>query len=448
MISNASRTRGFTLVELMVSMLAGLIIAMAVVALSREVTNSFHEESRVATTEMSLRLASDRLRADLLRAGFGSTSNIRFDPKMAVDRSGIKQWQNYSNASITNLAGVYLVRDGSKATTEGDFTYATRNGLSPDSIELSGNFTSADDYGATVANFTGGCNGGALIRLNPTDPAVLRIVSAGDAGGNAATTLSDIFAPGLSTAKYMARVTDKAGCYHIAPVCGTTINGVDDAGRPVAFVQLDGANSVLPNTNASGRCGVGSFAEPVQISPIQRVRWEVKRNVNPILLPSANNHPDAKFDLYRSWIDVDGAVVGAPELVAEYMIDMKFALTVDDRNISALATDGTTDVANAVAAGIKSYDFLESTESSLFGDKPPAPGTGSSTATKGPHRIRSVQFRLAARAAVADRAAPIDTGNTGYLFRYCLSTTAPCTEYARVRTVSSEVTLQNHARLF
>jgi len=448
MTNRRSQQRGFTLVELMVSMVAGLIVAMAVVGLSREVTNTFHEESRIATTEMGLRMAADRLRSDLQRAGFGATGNIVFEPKVAIEKSGQAQWKNYSNASIVNMAGVYLLRSGSLSATEGSYSYATRNGLSPDTIEITGNFTSADEYGANMADPHGGCNSGALVRLNNADPAVLRIVSAGDAGGNAATTLSDIFAPGVSTAHYMARVTDKSGCYHFAPVCATSINGVDANGRPIAYVSLDGAKSVLDKDSAAGtRCGV-SGNEDFQISPIQRVRWEVKRSVNVYLDPSANNHPDAKFDLFRSWLDVDGAVVGTPELVAEYVVDMKFALTVDQRDISAIVNDGTTDVANAVAADIKTLDFLETADTNLFADKPPSPGTGSSTATKGPHRIRAVQFRLASRAAVADRTTTVSTGNLGYLYRYCISQSDPCTEYARVRTVSSEVTLLNQSRLF
>ena len=69
--------RGFTLVELMVSLIAGLIVAMAVVAPARTATNTFYDAVRVLTTEAAVRVASERLRGDLLRAGFMTTGNIK-----------------------------------------------------------------------------------------------------------------------------------------------------------------------------------------------------------------------------------------------------------------------------------------------------------------------------------------------------------------------------------
>ncbi len=61
------RERAFTLVELLVSLTAGLLIALAVVAVARGATSTFHEEMRLASAESSLRIAMDRLRADLQR---------------------------------------------------------------------------------------------------------------------------------------------------------------------------------------------------------------------------------------------------------------------------------------------------------------------------------------------------------------------------------------------
>ena len=64
----------------------------------------------------------------------------------------------------------------------------------------------------------------------------------------------------------------------------------------------------------------------------------------------------------------------------------------------------------------------------------------------GPQRIRSVRYRLAFRTPFPDRRADLPT-NAGppYITRYCMGP-EPCTDWARVRTVISEVALLNQAR--
>ena len=69
-LSNERRSpAGFTLIEVTVSLAAGLLVALGIVALSREATRTFHEEVRSSAAEATLRTAVDRLRSDLQRAG-------------------------------------------------------------------------------------------------------------------------------------------------------------------------------------------------------------------------------------------------------------------------------------------------------------------------------------------------------------------------------------------
>src|SRR5205823_2689367 len=60
--------QGFTLVELMVSLVAGLIVTIAVVGLARAATTTFFEAARIASVESTVRNASERLRQDLARS--------------------------------------------------------------------------------------------------------------------------------------------------------------------------------------------------------------------------------------------------------------------------------------------------------------------------------------------------------------------------------------------
>ena len=69
-----------------------------------------------------------------------------------------------------------------------------------------------------------------------------------------------------------------------------------------------------------------------------------------------------------------------------------------------------------------------------------------STRDIGPHRIRSVRYRLAFRAPLPDRKAELPMpGGPPYMSRYCVGGD-PCNDWARVRTVISEVALFNQAK--
>ncbi len=142
--SGGARPRGFTLIELMVSLMAGLTVALAVVALSAEATNVFHEEARTAAAEMSLRTAVARLQADFQRAGFMSTGNIQTDPFIAHAPGSPNMAKSGTFNALYRLAGIHLYYQGSLATTP----LSASQGLppiTPDMVELSGNYTTTDE---------------------------------------------------------------------------------------------------------------------------------------------------------------------------------------------------------------------------------------------------------------------------------------------------------------
>ncbi len=107
--------QGFTLVELTVALVAGLIVALGIMGLSRESTRTFHEEMRVSAAEANLRTAVDRLRADLSRAGYMSTSNIfeRPDDRQALPAPVESGACGHSWGSGARLASIRLEPGGS-----------------------------------------------------------------------------------------------------------------------------------------------------------------------------------------------------------------------------------------------------------------------------------------------------------------------------------------------
>ncbi len=426
--------RGFTLVELMISLVMGLVVAMAAVGLAKTATTTFHEQARSSVTEMAVRTASERLRADLSRISYMSTGNIALDPKVA-HRPGAAPVDVARYAAISSLRGVRITPNDPTTTS----SVATANGLSADSIDMVGNMATDDQYTGTI--FTGGggtCN--QIVRLDPLADAAVYALAAGDLTNTAGKYLAAAqvaFRP-TATANYLAQVTDAVGCNHYVPVCsvgmavGPSANylliGLDAAGQPDARAVIY-ANSG-DGLSVANNCGSSELGQ-VTIAPLAHVRWSLAANANTTLAADGN----ASFNLVRQRLDFSGnAVPGvSPEIIAEYAVDLKFGITY--MNPTAAPYTYRTLVADmddtASAATINQV-----TGQTLY-----------AAGTAGPQHVRSVRYRLAVRTSLPDRDQNLPTGNAGYLARYCVdgSAAATCRKWSRVRTVVSEVSLQNQA---
>ena len=123
--SQRAAARAFTLVELLVAVTAGLFVAIAAFALSRQGSRFFQQEARIANTQFAATLGFDRLRADVARAGFMSTPNIQRDPFHCGSPVG---WP----AGMASLASLRI-----DAATPAAAVSAA-NGLAPERLTLSG----------------------------------------------------------------------------------------------------------------------------------------------------------------------------------------------------------------------------------------------------------------------------------------------------------------------
>jgi type II secretory pathway pseudopilin PulG len=457
---------GFTLVELTVALLAGLIVAMGIVGLSRSATTTFHEEMRTAAAEASMRSAIDRLRADLGRAGYMSTANIQYDPSYPTLRAATNGPNNLTGikstmAGLLRLSAVRVVPGGS-ATLNGLGLSAQQNPvLTPDYIEISGNMTTADQFEVAIIQQPGQtCQ---RILLVPTSPAMYRLnVVAGDGGASTAANdeLRNIFQPVPATkdTQFLVRLVDDTGHAQYLATCKEQNPAGITGGQP--FVDVDPTNTPLiaPSSSnvstASGYCSGRCW-----VNPVQTVRWEITGPGKTVADPepaqyinSLDNQPLApttpdpnKYDLMRSFVDATGTLVPeTSEIVAEYVVDLDFALTVDqglDNTQPKLTTFGFDDPAD-----VKAWAYDVSNTAYTFPD--------------GPQRIRAVRVRLAARTAQPDRTANVavsqNNSNEEFLYRYCVVGSppgSPCPtkpdnvqRWARVRTITSEVRLPNLAR--
>jgi type II secretory pathway pseudopilin PulG len=445
--------RGFTIIELSVALIAGLLVAMALVQTSKEATNTFHEEVRAAAAEMSLRLALERLRADLQRVAFMSTPNIQGDPMIAKLAGTTNPLGNLTVPvlGLSRLAGIQLNIGGSAATAP--LSTNANNGLNPDSIELGGNYSTVDEFAGFMcpAPPTGAGCGGLTVCLEWNTPAMWRIRNT---GVNAAQTLQAYFNPtnnGVTTTgatRYMARLTDDSGHYQYLLTCGGT--ATTSFGATGASINLDPGSKILTPGQTAGHGGVGGLdAGRIVISPVEIVHWQILQATSGSI--PANYHfgatgtPDPnEYVLTRQYVD---AVTNLPdpatmEVVSEYAVDLKFAFTVDSEP-ATLSTPG------AAPNGTNPI-LLFQLDSPLNG----APWSNS-VATQpflagvGPQRIRSVRVRAAIRTAFPDRIVNVQPlGGLPYMYRYFIPGVANGLQWARVRTGVTEASLPNQARSY
>lgn len=426
--SRRSAARGFTLVELLIATVAGFIVALSVIALSRDATKTFQEEVRASQAETALRLASERLRADIQRAGYMGSANTFTDPYIERGNQATGTFYSGTHPGVEKMLGIYLVNGGSIDATYANATdvanYSGFNQLNPDTLTISGNLTTSDQYLGNYMAGQGSC-GGPRFQFSNDDPAVTRLLQQG---------VVDAFRPardaaGAPVGTFMARIYDPSrNRYSIAPVCATSANGanpgwIDIAGDPFPSVQP------------------GITLTSWVANPVQTVRWRIRRPPN-----DANMDPprfaNGRFELVREWLDATidptskNLSVGMPEVVAEYAVDLKIAFS------------GETDISTHATA---SNDFEKAT---TLNEQWTAPAARITAIPAGlaPQRIRSVRFRLATRASLPDRDLNIPgvfgtPGGSNYIYRYCFD--ASCTtNLARVRTFVGEVALVNQAKVF
>lgn len=139
------RGSGFTLVEMMVALVAGALVVTSVYYIGTVTTRQFVEQDEISRLQQGLRLTANRLKRDVERAGFLSTPNL-IKTRALCDPSGPN-----GDGSIDNFAAVHLDNNGSIAALGGATSAEVKkNAVELDSIVLTGNFITVDEQ---VAEF-------------------------------------------------------------------------------------------------------------------------------------------------------------------------------------------------------------------------------------------------------------------------------------------------------
>jgi len=398
---------GFTLVELMVAITGGLFVSMVVFALARDGSRFYQRESRVAEATLGNVVAFDRLEHDIARAGFLSTPNLTKDPLYCGDATTIKQLP----AQLQNLASIRIDADSIAANNA---TLKTA-GRTPESITLSGAFNSVDRYESWHVDIS---DTGYTVRLQTRIGALLRQNFATLPVASQTTILSQIF----PTGRAIRLLNVDTGTFQISTIAGTRMLGGE------AYIDLP-ATPVL-NIAGQQRCGLRGTTLVNVINVVKYALQTVRGNTTDFpnyqqLFATGNQPYEAdRLELVRQELDSTGTpIVGTQEVIAEYAVDLQFALTTLENaaTVPSFATWG--------------FDVPGTVESIA--------GTTSASAAR-PQNIRAVRARLSVRSREVDRqenVVPSSNVATG-LYRIQITDAATKTSgFARVRTLQSDIVI-------
>jgi hypothetical protein len=391
---------GFTLVELMGSLAGGLLLAIGVFMLSKETSALYQRETRAATATLASVVGFERLRADIARAGFMASPNIRRDPFVCGRPATDPNWPEL-------LSSLSSIRIENMDTSELPDLFAD-NGLAPQRILLAGNYSSAEAFPIRTIYPTAD---DVEVHLQVETGAMSRI-GYNAAGADREAVLRSVFPPGRAV-----RIVDKSGRHHYG-----VLESVSVVSGPVLILS-DSAPAVQFRDGSGIGCGLKGEETGATINAINFIRYELRSldgvtGYAPIYDVEGPAYDADRTELVREELDPEGnAINGSQELVAEYAVDLRFRVTVAPSQRSPLA-------------------YVEQANLASWVGDPATLGPGA-----GPQLVRTVHTWLSVRSREADRTSGIDT-ESGPLFRIGLGSegSAP---FARVRTVQARIALHN-----
>lgn len=392
---------GFTLVELMVSLSGALFLSIAVFMFAKHTSALYQRELRAANANVTGIIGFERLRADLARAGFLSSPNVRRDPFVCGSPVTDAAWP----ALLRTMTSVWI--EDIPATLLPDAI--KENGLNPQQILLSGNYTSAEAFPIRAV----AAAGGAFQIYLQVETGPMARLGYSETGVDQDALLATVFPPGRAL-----RILDKSGRHQYG-----TITAVSGGATPI--ITLAGAAPALVFRSESGiGCGLRGEETGAVVNTVNFITYDLRNlsadaRYRPVYTAASGPVGEAgRTELVREELLPDGNVVAnSAELVAEYAVDLRFRLTVAPSSGSAL-------------------QYVSQPKVSEWAGAPDSLGAG-----RGPQLIRSVHAWLSVRSREPDRDATIPVTG-GPLFRVGLGAEGKA-PYARVRTVQSRVALHN-----
>lgn len=403
--------RGFTLIELVVALSAGLMVSMAALMLSRNATKFFQNEARISATQLAATLGMNRLTQDLQRAAFLSTRN-NFNDRTLCTGAGMPP-------SLTGLSGLQIRIGGSVSNHPSDLVQSTdpQNGFNPDNVIISGSMDTSERFAVYWVYAEGGSRSVEL----QLDGAIARLRQTAMQNGQ---TLTDILTPIFKPGRFLRFADDGKGQGSVWGVIdGFSVNG------PVGAEKLKislASNPSIPLKTELTTCGLNAGANHgVFVSVVSRILYDLRSlKTNPtyatLVAPDPTTAPltgeDFRTELVRVELDSnDVEIAGTLELVAELAVDLKFGVTK-----APLAGSAT-----AFNPQMTTYGF----------DDP--------LVMNAPELVRAVQVRLSTRARIPDRENQLAA--SGHNYRFAVLKPPIRERFTRLRTLHTTVALPNQA---
>lgn len=393
-----SGARGFTLVELLMATTAGVMVSAAAFLLARNASAVFQEETRITAAQLSASLGIQRIASDLSRAGFLTTANIQTDP-FVCNEAGT--WPQI----VAGLRAVRIDQEGSLSAHPADLAQSVNNGFAPDSIDIASSFDSGEMFPVRTIEAGGG---GKIVHLETSNLPMTRTCK----GKTLALCEPDL-----------QRIFKENRMLRLLTPTGHQIYGLIDhlevTDKIKVWLQATPAVPAVA-LNPKGYEGDCNYCLANVLSV---VRYELQSmagdaQYGALVAPAAAaaTGDDLRTELVRSELDRTGTPIPeSRELVSEFAVDLKFGISTIDADTKAV-----TDIPITLPANQAVY-------------------------TTAAERIRSVHVRLSTRARAPDRDTDMPVGPDGRRHRFQLVIFNKPT-YARMRTLYTEVALQNLVR--
>jgi type II secretory pathway pseudopilin PulG len=447
-----SRTRrirpaGFTLTELMVAITGGLLLAIAVFALARDSTRFFRQEARAGDATLAAVVGFERLQADIQRAAFMASPNVQSDNRLCG--SPFANWParlkelgalRISDSTVT-LPDAF---DDERNKTTGPNGDGWLNEL--DVLTIAGNFTSPDSFLINTITTIG--SGAYRVTLEQNLGPLARQGFANSGAGGAGPGPRDEIVKSLFPSGRALRIVDRRQKHYYAEIIDS---GFTDSNG--AYIDLDNVGTPLTLVGAgSTECGLRSNSPGATANVVNFIRYEIRPDAAALsgaggAAPVAADSELAIFeqtrtDLYRYEVDIDGAPIGAAELVSEYAVDLRFAVGV-------LQTAGAAGA--GTSTGLAMFDETDRNARAAFTGALALTAGGNAGDIGHPEDIVLVRARLSVRSQMPDRYGGIPDGagvSSGFYRMWLADRAVPGSSkqreyWARVRTLQADVSLRN-----
>lgn len=398
------RTRGFTLLELMVSLTIGGLAISAMYTIGSTLVRQYHQQHQAANAMTSLRVALNQVKRDIARAGYLATPTLVPQAPFVSLGCATTYLQHAPSPGTGALAGISLFTDNactsdtSCSNVHAGIAANLTNGFTSDSLVMFGNYETSSEYPNVQL-------------VNPLSVSVGRSAHAYQTdftqwwSGNPTAPDTDAFSRAFAPGR-MIRIRTTNGLQHYA-VVGSVTAQTDTNDARVTF-----------DTPIPAGCLAGT--DGAWIAPVSAIRYFSRNDPNP---PSPN-----------PW----GPMA---QLVREEVqpTDKVTPLALTEPTNNAYTYTNTRVVLDYVVSF--NLGFVLNTANPIDAYTPGNDTSVAAVVNLRPEQVRAVTIELSARTPEDDRAlAPASCANLR-----CFQVTAGRPAAARVRTLRAEVFVPNIA---